>query len=221
LKYTDPTGHCGKGYRGNEACWKKYKELKRICPDCAAHRTAEGVDVPLKELDVDKLDVLVEGLKGYAARQAEQQRQQQIRQDFADERFDPWYGIDNELRGEITAHFEEVYANQGIDLETTAQQGIDNPLMQPQHSTAAAGFEPFVIGRRFHVPHNIFLDRMGLSWNPQNAENAWNYEPLYLEAMMEAHPTVLERAKDSYMNRSDTDYLIEEIIETSSNAVNN
>jgi hypothetical protein len=64
VKYIDPSGHCGRGYEGNEDCWEKYKELKRICPECTAHRNAEGEDIPLGQLDEAQLDNLVQAFSG-------------------------------------------------------------------------------------------------------------------------------------------------------------
>ena len=64
LKYVDPTGHCGERYKGNESCWKKYKEFKKACPDCTHYRNQDGEDIPLQSLDEELLDTLLRAFTG-------------------------------------------------------------------------------------------------------------------------------------------------------------
>jgi hypothetical protein len=62
LRYTDPSGHCAEF--GDESCWSKYEQLKRVCPECTHYRSAGGIDIPLAKLNESQLDNLVLGLAG-------------------------------------------------------------------------------------------------------------------------------------------------------------
>jgi RHS repeat-associated protein len=62
IRYIDPSGYCAEF--GDEACWSRYEQLKRICPYCNYYRSVEGVDIPVERLNESQLDNLVQGLTG-------------------------------------------------------------------------------------------------------------------------------------------------------------
>jgi len=142
---------------------------------------------------------------------------------LAEALFDPWAGssypmsVPEEYESHIRELSWDLYGARGLDLETIAGQGIDNPLNESIHNPDHPLYEPALeseliptlLMRSKSVPYKMFLEQMEL---PTGSEHIWNYEPNYLEALMDKNSEELGDAKREWLYRPPETRQIEELL---------
>jgi RHS repeat-associated protein len=132
--------------------------------------------------------------------------------------FEPYYGpyMEDLASGSITyEQLEDIdsvwnsayaaYLDKDIDLKKIAANGEINPLTYDDvydFLDRPASVQILMMDRTSHKPHMLFLqvlgEQSGVDLLGIDEGSLMQYEPNYLNALMEAHPLALDVAKESY-----------------------
>lgn len=186
IVFNDPTGHikCEFDAQGNDFCYENDRKTKII-----------------KEPSDDPPRLLPKCPPRGACPQDETESPESQIRDEIDLLFDPFIGSypsDFVYEGSTAEYYNllanDAYIQSGYDLQEIAFLGINNPMKDSDWLAADVPIEYIYSkgGLASHAPYYFFVREMNLELTYNN------FEPNYLNAMMNAHPLELQAAKDMY-----------------------
>jgi hypothetical protein len=91
--------------------------------------------------------------------------------------------------------FYDLYESMGIDINLIASRGKDNPLSFEEIRDLGAGEPIVLLSRARYTPYTLFLIKAA---RRHSVYDLGNFEPFYLEALMNNFPNALAEAKKQY-----------------------